>query len=165
MPTLSLLAGIFSGLVAWLLLDPIQGKHLEQLFQNELVNRLDMRAVETRRRFEEFIKEWQLQGHAISNHWQLITYLNSFSWYESAQRTKYYNESPNWLEIGHPNVSLIAPGQVVLMDMRGKAREIYQRKLLPFNIDRILDLYPKRDDAVITLIEGTPYILVWSNIA
>ncbi|MCG7875829.1 MAG: ATP-binding protein [Candidatus Thiodiazotropha taylori] len=165
LPTLSLLAGIFSGLVAWLLLDPIQGKHLEQLFQNELVNRLDMRAVETRRRFEEFIKEWQLQGHAISNHWQLITYLNSFSWYESAQRTKYYNESPNWLEIGHPNVSLIAPGQVVLMDMRGKAREIYQRKLLPFNIDRILDLYPKRDDAVITLIEGTPYLLVWSNIA
>ncbi|PUB80608.1 MAG: hypothetical protein DBP01_17230 [gamma proteobacterium symbiont of Ctena orbiculata] len=92
LPTLSLLAGIFSGLVAWLLLDPIQGKHLEQLFQNELVSRLDMRAVETRRRFEEFIKEWQLQGHALSNHWQLITYLNSFSWQESAQRTKYYNE-------------------------------------------------------------------------
>lgn len=68
LPTLSLLAGIFSGLVAWLLLDPIQGKHLEQLFQNELVGRLDMRAVETRRRFEEFIKEWQLQGHALSNH-------------------------------------------------------------------------------------------------
>ncbi|MES9829876.1 MAG: ATP-binding protein [Candidatus Thiodiazotropha sp.] len=165
MPTLSLLAGIFSGLVAWLLLDPIQGKHLEQLFQNELVSRLDMRAMETRRRFEEFIKEWQLQGHALSNHWQLITYLNSFSWHESAQRTKYYNESPSWLEIGHPNISLIAPGQVVLMDMRGKAREIYQRKLLPFSIDKILELYPKRDDAVITLIEGTPYLLVWSNIA
>jgi PAS domain S-box-containing protein len=165
LPVLSLLAGIFSGVIAWLLLDPIQGRHLEQLFQQELVRRLDVRAVETRRRFEEFIREWQLQGHSLSNHWQLITYLNSFSWRESALRTKDYNESPIWLEPGHPNVSLIEPNQVVLMDMRGNVREIYQRQELPFSIERISELYPRLNEAVVTLIKGDPYLLVWSNIA
>ncbi|MES9945251.1 MAG: ATP-binding protein [Candidatus Thiodiazotropha sp.] len=165
LPALSLLAGIFSGLVAWLLLDPIQGKHLEQLFQSELVRRLDVRAVETRRRFEEFIREWQVQGHSLSNHWQLITYLNSFSWQESAQRAKYYNDTPSWLEIGHPNVSMIEPSQVVLMDMQGNAREIYQQKLLPFSLERVIELYPNHDALNVTLINGYPYLLVWSNIA
>jgi PAS domain S-box-containing protein len=165
LPVLSLLAGVFSGVIAWLLLDPIQGRHLEQLFQEELVRRLDVRAVETRRRFEEFIREWQLQGHSLSNHWQLITYLNSFSWQESALRTKHYVESPNWLETGHPNVSLIEPSQVVLMDMLGNVREIYQRKELAFSIERIGELYPRQNGANVTLIKGNPYLLVWSNIA
>jgi PAS domain S-box-containing protein len=164
LPVLSLLAGIFSGVIAWLLLDPIQGRHLEQLFQKELVGRLDVRAVETRRRFEEFIREWQVQGHSLSNHWQLITYLNSFSWQESAHQAKYYDESPGWLESGQPNVSLIEASQVVLMDMQGKARETYQREPLPFSIERIIELYPKSEGAVVTLIKGYPYLLVWSNI-
>jgi PAS domain S-box-containing protein len=158
------LAGIISGLIAWLLLDPIQGRHLEQLFRNELVGRLDVRAVETRHRFQEFIKEWQIQGYSLSNHWQLITYLNSFSWQESAQKTKIHDKSPSWLEAGHPNVSSIEPSQVVLMDMQDKTREIYQRKQLPFSIERIIELSPRRDGAVVTLIKGYPYLLVWSNI-
>jgi PAS domain S-box-containing protein len=165
LPVLSLLAGIFSGFIAWLLLDPIQGRHLEQLFQNELVGRLDVRAVETRRRFEEFIKDWQVQGYSLSNHWQLITYLNSFSWQESAEQTKIYDETPSWLEIGYPNVSLIEPSQVVLMDRQGNAREVYQRELVPFSIERVIELYPRKDGAVVTLIKGYPYLLVWSNIA
>ncbi|MEW8430715.1 MAG: hypothetical protein AB2615_13415, partial [Candidatus Thiodiazotropha sp.] len=70
LPALSLLAGILCGMVTWLLLDPVQGRHLEQVFHNELVSRLDVRAVETRRRFEEFLREWQVQGHSLSNHWQ-----------------------------------------------------------------------------------------------
>lgn len=165
LPVLSLLAGIFSGLVAWLLLDPIQGRHLEQLFQQELVRRLDVRAVETRRRFEEFIREWQIQGHSLSNHWRLITYLNSFSWRESALRAKTYDDVPQWLEAGHPNVSQIEPSQVILMDMQGTPREVYQREQTPFSIELISELYPRRDGAIVTTIKGYPYLLVWSNIA
>jgi PAS domain S-box-containing protein len=164
LPALSLLAGILCGLVTWLLLEPIQGKHLEQLFHNELVTRLDIRAVETRRRFEEFLKEWQVQGHSLSNHWQLITYLNSFSWQDSKRQVKYYNKSPGWLEAGHPNVSTIEPSQVVLLDTRGNAREIYQKELLPFSLERVIESYPGRDGAVISLFNRSPYLLVWSNI-
>lgn len=165
LPALSLLAGILCGMVTWLLLDPVQGRHLEQVFHNELVSRLDVRAVETRRRFEEFLREWQVQGHSLSNHWQLITYLNSFSWEESAQRVKYYNETPSWLEPGHPRVSLIEPTQVVLLDTRGNAREIYQNKLLPFSVERVIELYAGRDGTEIILLNHSPYLLVWSNIA
>ncbi|MCU7861780.1 MAG: hypothetical protein KZQ86_18560, partial [Candidatus Thiodiazotropha sp. (ex Lucinoma kastoroae)] len=165
LPALSLLVGILCGLVTWLLLDPVQDKRLEQVFHSELVRRLDIRAVETRHRFEQFLREWQLAGHGLSNHWQIITYLNTYQWLESELDPKHYRDQiPSWLEPGHPNLSSIEPSHVVLFDSHGDAREIYQKKPLSFSLEHITELYTGHDEALITLIDQLPYLLVWSNI-
>ncbi|MCU7904801.1 MAG: PAS domain S-box protein [Candidatus Thiodiazotropha sp. (ex Epidulcina cf. delphinae)] len=158
--------GILCGLVTWLLLDPVQGERLEQVFHNELVRQLDIRAVETRHRFEQFLKEWQQAGYSLSYHWRIFSYLNSQAWEDSLGQPKRYSDQlPDWLESGHPSLSSVEPSHIVLLDGQGNPREIYQKQRLPFSLGRALDLYGGRDEAVITLIDQTPYLLVWSNIS
>ncbi|MCU7933464.1 MAG: PAS domain S-box protein [Candidatus Thiodiazotropha sp. (ex Dulcina madagascariensis)] len=158
--------GILCGLVTWLMLDPVQGERLEQVFHNELVRRLDIRAVETRHRFERFLQEWQQAGHSLSYHWQIVSYINSPAWQDSqGQSRRYSGQPPEWLEPSHPSLGSIEPSHIVILDSQGDPREIYQKQRLPFSLDRVLDQYTGRDETMITLVDQSPYLLVWSNIS
>ena len=152
----------------WLVLEPIQDRRLEKVFHDELVRRLDIRAVETRHRFEQFLHEWQLSAHGLSNHWRIEQYLSSSAWRErtsAGSLKRYTGDLPPWLERGHPMLSSIEPNQIVLLDNRATPREIYEKQPLPFGLERLFEYYSGRNETMVTLIDQVPYLLVWSNIA
>jgi PAS domain S-box-containing protein len=168
LPALSLLVGILCGLVMWLVLDPIQDRRLAKVFHDELLGRLDVRAVETRQRFEQFLHEWQHMGYGLSNHWRIKKYLGSSAWREkqSEEGVIIHDDSvPDWLEPGYPKLNSIEPHQIVLLDNRATPREIFQKSPLPFNLDRLFERYSGRNETLVTLIDHIPFLLVWSNVA
>jgi PAS domain S-box-containing protein len=168
LPALSLLVGILCGLVMWLVLDPIQDRRLAKVFHDELLRRLDVRAVETRHRFEQFLHEWQHMGHGLSNHWRIKKYLGSSAWGEkqSEEGVIIHDDSvPEWLEPGYPKLNSIEPHQIVLLDNQATPREIFQKSPLPFSLDRLFEYYSGRNETLVTLINQIPFLLVWSNVA
>jgi PAS domain S-box-containing protein len=168
LPALSLLVGVFCGLLMWLVLEPIQDRRLAKLFHDELVSRLDVRAVETRQRFEQFLQEWQQVGSGLSNHWRIKQYLGSRAWYESKNSDTeaiLHQQTPEWLDPGYPRLNSIEPKHVMLLDNRATPREIFQKQPLPFDLDQLFEFYSGRSEALVTLIDQVPYLLVWSNVS
>ncbi|MBW9256239.1 MAG: PAS domain S-box protein [Candidatus Thiodiazotropha sp. (ex. Lucinisca nassula)] len=168
LPALSLLVGILCGLLMWLVLEPIQDRRLANLFHDELVGRLDVRAVETRQRFEHFLQEWRRVGSGLSNHWRIKNYLGSTVWHESRNsetQAILHQQTPEWLDPGYPKLNSIEPKHVVLLDNRATPREIYQKQPLSFDLDQLFEFYSGRNEALVTLIDQVPYLLVWSNVS
>ncbi|MCG8083103.1 MAG: hypothetical protein JAY73_19040, partial [Candidatus Thiodiazotropha taylori] len=168
LPALSLLVGILCGLLMWLVLEPIQDRRLANLFHDELVRRLDVRAVETRQRFEHFLQEWRQVGSGLSNHWRIKNYLGSTAWRESKNSVTQailHQQTPEWLDPGYPKLNSIEPKHVVLLDNRATPREIYQKQSLSFDLDQLFEFYSGRNEALVTLIDQVPYLLVWSNVS
>lgn len=168
LPALSLFVGIFCGLVMWLVLEPIQDERLAKVFHHELVSRLDVRAVETRFRFEQFLQEWQYIGNGLSNHWRIKKYLNSPLWKENQSEDAeiiQHNMVPEWLDPESPKLSTIEPNQVVLFNNRATPIELYLKQPLSFDLDQLFEFYSGRNETLITLIDQQPFLLVWSNVS
>ncbi|MET0065147.1 MAG: ATP-binding protein [Candidatus Thiodiazotropha sp.] len=166
LPVLSLLVGLVCGLLMWLLLDPIQDQRLEKVFHDELVGRLDIQALETRQRFEQYLQEWRLVAQGLANHWRLRDYLRSAEWHRrdpSNPPVIYSAQPPQWLESGYSETSILQADQVVLLDRNALPYEAYTTDHLPFDLDSITEYFNGQSEAVITLIDEKPYLLVWSR--
>jgi PAS domain S-box-containing protein len=166
MPWLSVLVGVVCGMLTWLLLDPILNQRLEQIFRDDLGQRLELSSIETRHRFEGFLQEWQLIGHSLAQHWRVVDYLNTSAWGDSLETPRRYTawQIPNWLEPGFPKLSSIEPNQIVLIDSDGGAREVFESQSLPFELERLTDFFPGQNDVMITTVKQRPYLLVFSRI-
>ncbi|MGD8907739.1 MAG: PAS domain S-box protein [Chromatiales bacterium] len=166
MPWLSVLVGMVCGMLTWLLLDPILNQRLEQIFRNNLLQRLELSSTDTRHRFEGFLNEWRIVGHSLAQHWGVVDYLNSRAWEETLETPRHYSrrQLPGWLEPGHLGFSSIEPDQIALLDSDGGAREIYQAKSLPFELERLTDYFNGREDVAITTVQQRHYLLVFSGI-
>jgi PAS domain S-box-containing protein len=166
MPWLSVLVGVACGMLTWLVLDPILNQRLEQLFRDDLTQRLELSSTETRHRFEGFLQEWQLAGHSLARHWRVVEYLSTSAWGESLETPRRYTawQVPSWLEPGHPKLSSIEPNQIILIDSDGGAREIFEAQSLPFELKRLTAFFSEQDDVMITTVQQRPYLLVFSRI-
>ncbi len=58
------LGGLFCGIIVWVIIDPFQTHELGGYFQDDLENRLEIRAADTRSRFEYFLTGFG-EGHMI----------------------------------------------------------------------------------------------------
>jgi PAS domain S-box-containing protein len=166
MPWLSVLVGVICGMLTWLLLDPILNQRLEQIFHDTLTQRLELSSTDTRRRFEGFLNEWRTAGHSLAQHWGVVDYLNSAAWEETLETPRRYTgwQQPSWLETEHLSLSSIVPGQIALLDSDGGAREIFQAKSLPFELESLSEYFNGREEVVITSVRQQPYLLVFSRI-
>ncbi len=166
LPVLSLLVGLICGVLMWLLLDPIQDKRLEKVFHDDLVDRLDIQALETRQRFEEYLMDWQLMARDLANHWRIRDYLKGDRWHRrdpATPPTVYSDQPPAWLENDYPSSSALQADLVVLIDRNAIAYEVFEMDFLPIDLDRVGDYIQGPSDGIITLIDQQPYLLVWSR--
>ncbi|MEJ2403988.1 MAG: ATP-binding protein [Candidatus Thiodiazotropha sp.] len=166
LPVLSLLVGLICGVVMWLLLDPIQDKRLEKVFHDDLVERLDIQALETRQRFEEYLMDWQLMARDLANHWRIRDYLKGDQWHRRDPATPpiiYSDQPPVWLESDYPSSSSLQPDLVILIDRNAIAYEVFEMDFLPIDLDRVSEYVQGPSDGMITLIDQQPYLLVWSR--
>ncbi|MEJ2592902.1 MAG: PAS domain S-box protein [Candidatus Thiodiazotropha sp.] len=166
MPWISIVVGLACGMVTWFFLDPILNQRLAQIFQSNLAERLEVRSTETRHRFENFLHEWSIVGHGFAQHWRIVEHIDSPTWEDTLELPKHYDRDhpPKWLEPGHPRLSTLEPGQILLLDSDGGAREIYEVQKFPFELERLTDFFSGREEVVITTVHQQPYLLVWSSI-
>jgi PAS domain S-box-containing protein len=166
LPWISILVSLFCGLIAWVIIDPIQSQELHRLFHSEFENRLESRAVDTRRRFEHSLLDMEKGAFDLAQNWYLVNYVYSDTWQESAELTlNYYHEHTPWLAPEYALLGSIEPSHIILLDPRGHPREVYHHQDQPFPVDLAVDLYNDQFKGIITTIWQSPYFITWAKVA
>jgi two-component system, LuxR family, sensor kinase FixL len=128
MPLIAILIGLLAGLGVWGVLDQVQSRAVERIFNQELTARLDLRSRESLLRFDQYMANYAATARLLANHRRLAQYLEPLFWFpeDSVQPVVYEQFQPFWLPDFFGRNALLAPSHVLLMDNRGQAREIYQ---------------------------------------
>ncbi|MCP3869122.1 MAG: PAS domain S-box protein [Gammaproteobacteria bacterium] len=169
MPLLSILIGLFCGMVVWVVLDQVQPRALRQIFSEELNTRLDQQARETLIRFENYVTAHTSATRLLSHHRQLSSYLEPIYWFDNDDISPViYYENPPWLPSSSLWRPLIRPSYILLLDRKGRTREIFNvgDEVLPGELLTVDELFldESRVRAYLTRFQDKPYLLV-SDIA
>lgn len=165
MPLLAIMIGLACGFVVWVVLDQVQPPALREIFFRELKTRLDQQARETLIRFENSVSAHTSTTRLLANHRQLANYLEPIYWFEADKEPPLlYTRTPPWLPPSSLWKRLVRPSHILLIDTRGRTREIYQvgTQPLPKELTGVTDLYlsESRVQAFLTTFEDRPYLLV-----
>jgi len=165
MPLLSILIGLMCGLVVWAMLDQVQPQALRSIFAEELESRLDQQARETLIRFDNYVLAHTSTARLLANHRLLADYLEPIYWFESAdRRPRLYLSTPPWLPGSSLWRSLVNPSHILLLDKRGRTREVYQtgQQALPAELAATSELLlgGQRVRASLTTLGDRPYLLI-----
>jgi two-component system sensor kinase FixL len=128
MPLLAMLVGLGVGLVVWSVLDQVQSRKVEEIFNKELTARLDLRSRESLLRFDQYMANYAATARLLANYRRLAQYLEPLFWFpeDTVEPVVYEQFRPFWLPDFFGRNALLAPSHVALMDSRGQVREIYQ---------------------------------------
>jgi PAS domain S-box-containing protein len=128
MPIIAMLIGLLAGLAVWGVLDQVQSRAVERIFDKELRDRLHMRSRESLIRFDQYMTNYAATTRLLANHRRLAQYLEPLFWFpeERIEPVVYAGFRPFWLPDFFERNALLAPSHVLLVDSRGQVREIYQ---------------------------------------
>lgn len=165
MPLMSVIIGLFCGLLVWGVLDQVQPRALRSIFAEELQSRLDQQARETLIRFDNYVLAHTSTARLLANHRQLADYLEPVYWYRAdGDLPEQYRESPRWLPESSLWQSLIRPSHILLLDNDGRPREVYQlgERQLPAELGGASELLlgERKARATLTILTGQLYLLV-----
>lgn len=165
MPLLSIMIGLFCGLVVWATLDQVQPQALHSIFAEEMETRLDQQARETLIRFDNYVLAHISTARLLANHRKLANYLEPIYWFEGdRQQPRHYLSTPPWLPSSTLWQSLVHPSHILLLDQAGRTREIYQldRRPLPPALAGVNEslLSDRRVQASLTILDEQPYLLI-----
>jgi len=167
MPVISILVGIAVGLAVWGVLDRIQGRAIKKIADKELEAQLDRRARESLIRFDQYLKNYAITARLLANHRSLAEYLEPLFWSPQAvfEPVVYRKSSPPWLTDFIARNALSPPSHILLVDTRGRIREVYQsgdaelpRELGPGVGEKFMDT--GEIHTVVTRLDERPYLLV-----
>jgi PAS domain S-box-containing protein len=167
MPIIAILIGLLAGLAVWGVLDQVQSRAVEHIFDKELRARLDMRSRESLIRFDQYMANYAATTRLLANHRRLAQYLEPLFWFpeERIEPVVYEGFRPFWLPDFFGRNALLAPSHVLLVDSRGQVREIYQagKEALPQEL--LADTGQWLDDSddvhtVLSRFGDQPYLVV-----
>ncbi|MEA3277837.1 MAG: PAS domain S-box protein [Pseudomonadota bacterium] len=167
MPLIAILVGLLAGLAVWGVLDRIQSRAVDKIFSSELRAQLDLRSRESLIRFDRYLFNYTTTARLVANHRHLAEYLEPLFWFpeEEVEPVVYRGFRPPWLPDYIGRSALSAPSHVLLVDTRGRIREIYQTgdAELPTELaeglgDQARD--PSAVRTVLTRYDDQPYLLV-----
>lgn len=165
MTLLSILVGLACGALVWAVLDQVQPKALRDIFAEELQTRLEQQARETLIRFENYVGAHTSTTRLLANHRSLSTYLDPIYWFDlDVNEPLVHFSPPPWLPATSLWRSLVEPGKILLIDRKGRTREVYNLdlRLLPREL-LVVDgrfLSESRVQAFLTTLAGRPYLLI-----
>jgi len=128
MPWIAICVGLAAGTAIWTVLDQIQSKQVDKIFGQELEAQLDLRARESLIRFDRYLSSYAATTRLLANHRKLSEYLEPLFWSrdEAVTPVIYKDFRPLWLPDFFERDALTAPSQVLLTDVQGRVREIFQ---------------------------------------
>jgi two-component system, LuxR family, sensor kinase FixL len=128
MPVVAILIGLAVGVAVWGLLDQVQSRQVDKIFDQELQAQLDLRARESLIRFDRYLASYGATTRLLANHRRLSEYLEPLFWFEGDTPTPvvYKDFRPQWLPDFFDREALSPPSHVLLADPQGRVREIFQ---------------------------------------
>ena len=165
MTLLSILVGLACGALVWAVLDQVQPKALRGIFAEELQTRLEQQARETLIRFENYVEAHSSTTRLLANHRSLSTYLDPIYWFDLDEKEPIvYFSPPPWLPTTSLWRTLVEPGKILLIDRKGRTREVYNLdlRLMPEELNLVDGRFLSRSraQAFLTTLEGRPYLLI-----
>jgi PAS domain S-box-containing protein len=156
-----LLLTLLVGAVVWTALDYVQTKKLRHIFEDRLSGRLTQQAVDNRIRFDNYVAVYHQAAKLIAAQKGFVDYVQSRL--GASRAIKHYREIPPWL----PDASVLrAFGHIhyaLLLDARGRTREIYHGWPEPAPPDL---LHPSallrqlsHNQTFMTTLDGRPFLL------
>ncbi len=128
MPWIAIVVGLAAGVAIWSILDQVQSRQVDKIFDQELQVQLDLRARESLIRFDRYLASYGATTRLLANHRKLSEYLEPLFWSddEDIRPIVYRDFRPLWLPDFFERDALTSPSHVMLTDPRGRVREIYQ---------------------------------------
>jgi len=171
MPVIAILIGLMAGLAVWGVLDQVQSRAVERIFHKELTARLDLRSRESLLRFDQYMASYAATTRLLANHRRMAQYLEPLFWFpdEDVKPIVYEGFRPFWLPDFFGRDALLAPSHVLLIDSRGRVREIYQAGDSEVPDEMLADTSQWVDDGdevrtVLARFEDRPYLVVSDRI-
>ena len=151
------------GIVAGGILDYFQTKRVRAVFYAELLERLNRHSQEDRIRFDNYVAAHNKAVKLIISQGQFIDYIKKTSFPGDSPRTKYINEIPSWLPQASVLRSLIQIRYALLLDAKGRVREVYQNwpDAPPKSLLKPTNLLIKlsHNENYMTEIDGMPFLI------
>ena len=166
MPLLAVLIGLLVGFVVWKVLDGMQSRALQGMFQAQLRSELDQSARESLIRFERFVDGVASTTRLLAGNRHLAAYLDRDPWARPEAGSPGVREGPQppWLGVIAEWKDRERVRQILLFDSYGQLREIYPLgpEPLPPGLRKSPVLNPKAMSSplVFATIEARPYLLV-----
>ena len=166
MPLLAVVIGLLVGFLVWKVLDGMQSRALQEMFQSQLRGELDQRARESLIRFERFVDGVASTARLLAGNRHLAAYLDRNPWAEAGTRWPGIREGPQpaWLTVIAEWKDRERVRQILLFDADGQLREIYPLgpEPLPAGLKRSPVPNPEAmtSPLVFATIQGRPYLLV-----
>jgi len=166
MPLLAVLIGLLVGFVVWKVLDGMQSRALQGMFQAQLRSELDQSARESLIRFERFVDGVASTARLLAGNRHLAAYLDRDPWAKPEAGSPGVREGPQppWLGVIAGWKDRERVRQILLFDADGQLREIYPLgpEPLPPGLRKSPVLNPKAMSSplVFATIEARPYLLV-----
>lgn len=129
MPWIAILVGLLAGLAVWSILDHIQSFQVDKIFRQELQVQLDLRARESLIRFDRHLSGYGALTQLLANHRRLSDYLETAV--VTPEPLRYTDAPPPWLPNLFMRTTLEPPSQILLTDLQGRVREIFQTGAAP----------------------------------
>ncbi|CRI65805.1 Multi-sensor signal transduction histidine kinase [Thiocapsa sp. KS1] len=128
MPVIAILIGLAVGFAVWGLLDQVQSRQVDKIFEQELQAQLDQRARESLIRFDRYLSNYGATTRLLANHRRLSEYLEPLFWFDDddAVPVVYKEFRPHWLPDFFEREALSSPSHVLLTDPQGRVREVFQ---------------------------------------
>lgn len=151
------------GVLLWAASDQYQTNQLSAIFQESLSARFNKEAKEQRVRFYRYINSYHAAVRSYANNIDLHNYINSKPWSKNNPGIIFHEQVPTWL----PKISIMRshvwPHYALLLDKKGKTREIYLYKN-PMPPDGLLYITPHKlnlslGQAHITMFGDQPYVM------
>ena len=166
MPLLAVLIGLVVGFVVWKVLDGMQSRALQGMFQEQLRGELAQSARESLIRFERFVDGVASTARLLAGNRYLAAYLDRDPWATPETGSPKVREGPQppWLTVIAEWKDRERVRQILLFDASGHLREIYPLgpEPLPPGLKKSPVLNPNTmtSPLVFATIEGRPYLLV-----
>ncbi|MBI4690238.1 MAG: HD-GYP domain-containing protein [Nitrospirae bacterium] len=164
-----LILTIAVGITAGGVLDYFQTKKVRAVFYAELLERLNRQSHEDRIRFDNYAAAHSKAAKLIISQGQFIDYIKKASFAGDSPPTRYINEIPSWLPQASVLRSLIAVRYALLLDAKGRVREVYQNSpdAPPKSLLNPTDLLMKlsHNQSYMTDIDGIPFLITAESLS
>ena len=157
----SLLLTISVGVILWVVLDYLQGKDIQALFIQELLEGLQTQAKEDRALFDKHIQSHQKAAKLIVSQKRFQDYVLSDNWKDAEVHEHY--RPPQWLPSSSVMRAFFPARQALLIDDEGNVQEVYYNAPdeLPETLKQPGTLMQQlsHNQSYMTMIEGRPFVL------
>jgi diguanylate cyclase (GGDEF)-like protein len=156
---------VLVGLTMWISFDVMQARILKNIFQSQLNERLKKQALNDRLSFDRYVKAHIHSVRLFITQRNFSEYIEKQNWSsEDKIEIRIYRRSPEWFPKSSVLRTFAQPRFALLLDERGKLREVYQglhREELPLSLlqpsqELLLKSYKQN---FMTNFEGKPYLV------